>query len=346
MTTPKWNSKFRDLPEIPNTKKYIEGSKMTEEQNIGFKLLHKQEVTDDELEKFSELEKFYLELREKLRVLDYKSFTTDEIEEFKNYIFYAFNYRIFASNNITIFSTYRLVVNENVLGINKSISDIKYLTYPPLDIVKKIGRFNRANSMNCTLFYSCENINTSLKEIKPPKDKLITVGVWIPKNRNKFNGYAISNSERAGAVNPGVKKSNEAFTNTKDELHSQFFKFAKNYLDLIGEEFTKEVTHHNEYIISALFAESTLYDMNYQRKQEDFECVIYPSVGNNFYSDNVAFIPEIIDNEFILEKAIEFEIEEQYYDREYSITHPENITLAKIKNLKISKKINGNKIEW
>jgi hypothetical protein len=237
-------------------------------------------------------------------------------------------------------------VNESVLGSNESISDTKYLTYPPIDIVKKIGRFNRANSSNCTLFYSCENINTSLKEIKPPIDKLITVGVWVPKNRNKFNGYAISNSERAGAVNLGVKKSNEAFTNTKDELHHQFFKFAKNYLDLIGEEFTKEVTHHNEYIISALFAESTLFDINYQRKQEDFECVIYPSVGNNFYSDNVAFIPEIIDNEFILEKVIEFEIEEQFYDREYSVTHPENITLAKIRNLKISKKINDNKIEW
>lgn len=346
MTAQKWNSNFRELPEIPNTKKYLEGNQMTEEQVIGFKLLHKQEVTENELNNFIKLETFYDELREKLRTLDYQSFTTDEIEQFKNYIFYAFNYRISASINTTIFSTYRLVVNEKVLGSNISILDTKYLTYPPIDIVKEIGQFNRANSSNCTLFYSCENINTSLKEIKPPKNKLITVGVWIPKHRNKFNGYAISNSERAGAVNPGVKKSNETFANHKNELHSHFFRFAKNYLDLIGEEFTKEVSHNNEYIISALFAESTLYDMNYERKQEGFECIIYPSVGNNFHSDNVAFLPEIIDNDFILEKAIEFEIEEQYYNREYSVNHPENITLAKIKNLKVSKTINGNQIEW
>ncbi|KUJ56224.1 hypothetical protein [Chryseobacterium aquaticum] len=343
---PNWNSKFRDLPEIPSTKKFVDGSQMTEEQIIGFKLLNEQDVTEDELKKFVKLENFYSELREKLRDLDYKNFTENEVDEFKNYIFYAFNYRIFASNNIAIFSTYRLVVNENVMGSNEAIVDTKFLSYPPIDIVKKIGKFNRANSSNCTLFYSCENINTSLKEIKPPINKLITVGVWVPKNRNKFNGYAISNSERAGAVNAGVKKSNDAFTSTKDELHSQFFKFAKNYLDLIGEEFTKEVNHHNEYIISALFAESTLYDLNYQRKEGDFECVIYPSVGNNFFSDNVAFIPEVIDNDFILEKAIEFEIEEQYYDREYTTTHPENITLAKIKNLRISKRIIGNIIEW
>lgn len=86
--------------------------------------------------------------------------------------------------------------------------------------------------------------------------------------------------------------------------------------------------------------------MNYQRKEGDFECVIYPSVGNNFFSDNVAFIPEVIDNDFVLQKAIEFEIEEQYYDREYTVSHPENITLAKIRNLRISQSFNGNNIEW
>lgn len=345
-TMPNWNTKFRDLPEIPDTKKYLNGSQMTEEQTIGFKLLNGLDITEEEQMKFSMLETFYDELKEKLSVLDYESFTTDEVEQFKNYIFYAFNYRISASNKIKIFSTYRLVVNESVSGQNESITDTKYLTYPPLDIVKKIGRFNRANSSNCTLFYSCENINTSLKEIKPPKHKLITVGVWVPKNRNEFNGYAISNSERAGAVNPGVRKANEAFENHKEELHAQFFRFSKNYLDLIGEEFTKEVNHHYEYIISALFAESTLYDMNYQREQGDFECVIYPSVGNNFRSDNVAFVPEVIDNDFILEKAIEFEIEEQHYNKEYTVTHPETITLAKIRNLKTSKAINGNQIVW
>jgi len=346
MKTPNWSNHFRDLPVIPETKRYFEGSKMTEEQIISFKLLNWQQITTEEEHKFIHLNGFYNELQQKLRTLDYKNFSFEELEKFKNYIFYAFNYRIFASNNITIFSTYRLVINENVFGKNESITEIKYLSYPPLEIVKRVGRFNRANSSNCTLFYSCENINTAIKEIRPPKNKLITVGVWMPKGRNRFNGYAISNSERAGKVNPGVKKANESFNDHQHEVHKLFFQFCKNYLDLIGEEFTKNVNHHYEYIISALFAESTLYDQNYERKPDGFECIIFPSVGNNFYSDNVAFVPEIIDNEFYLNKALEFEIEEQLYDNEFIITHPEIITLAKIKNLKISKSITEGRIEW
>ncbi len=345
-TIPNWVDSFRDFPKIPETKRYIKGQNITEELSIAFKLMHRQTLTKAEENKFLNLKSFYNELRNKLRLLEYKNFSSDEIEQFKSYISYAFNYRIFASNNITIFSTYRLIINENALKKNKPITDVKFLSYPPLDIVKKLGKFNRANTPNCTLFYSCENINTSLKEIKPPKNKLITVGVWTPKKRNRFNGYAISNSERAGKVNTGVKKANESFNNSQNQMKKLFFDFAKNYLDLIGEEFTKDVNHHYEYIISALFAESTLYDKDYNRKTEDFECIIYPSVGNNFYSDNVAFVPEIIDNEFILQKAIEFEVEEQYYDDAYRISHPEEITLAKVKNKKISKSVIDGKINW
>ncbi|MEO5684379.1 MAG: hypothetical protein ABIQ88_17190 [Chitinophagaceae bacterium] len=338
MNTPNWRDSFRDLPIIPKIKQWKAGSQMTQEQIVSFKLLQKQTITPDEEKSFSEIAAFYAELADKLKKLDYASFSTGELEEFKNYIFYAFNYRIFALNGITIFSTYRLVVNEKVLGKNERITDSKFLSYPDIDIVKKINRYNRANTTNSTIFYSCQNIDTGLIEIRPAKNKLVTVGVWIPTGRKEFTGYAISNSDVAAKFNVGLAKSSKAFEETKDLNHELFFNFAKNYLELIGYEFTKRVNHHYEYLISALFSETTLRT-NSTGKDQKFDCIIYPSVGNGYKTDNVALLPEIVDKEFRLEKAIEFEIAEQYYDKDYIIAHPETVTLAKIKNLSVSKNV-------
>lgn len=338
MNVPNWKDSFRDLPIIPQLKRWKAGSHMTDEQIVSFKLLQNQPITPEEEQSFSGLAEFYVELADKLKTLDYTSFSTDELEGFKNYIFYAFNYRIIASNGITIFSTYRLVVNEKVLGKNERIINSKFLSYPEIEIVKKINRYNRANTTNSTLFYTCQNIDTALNEIRPPKDKLVTVGVWVPTGRKKFNGYAISNSDVAAKFNEGLAKATKAFEDTKNFNHELLFKFAKNYLDVVGYEFTKRVNHHYEYIISALFAESTL-GTGSADKDKKFDCLIYPSVGNGYKTDNVAILPEIVDKEFRLEKAIEFEIEEQYYDKDYNIFHPEKITLAKVKNLNVSKNV-------
>jgi hypothetical protein len=343
---PNWRDSFRDLPIIPKLKQWQAESNMTDEQIISFKLLQKQKITSEEENSFSELSTFYAELVDKLKKLDYGSFSISELEEFKNYIFYAFNYRIFATNEITIFSTYRLVVNEKVLGKNERITHSRFISYPSIDIVRKINRYNRANTANSTIFYSCQNIDTALNEIRPPKNKLITVGVWVPTARKKFNAYAISNNDEAAKFNEGLAKATKSFEETKDFNHELLFNFLKNYLELIGYEFTKKVNYHYEYIVSALFAESTL-GIDSSTKDKNFDCLIYPSVGNGYKTDNLALLPEVVDKEFRLEKAIEFEIEEQHYDKNYSTSHPESITLAKIKNLHISKNItNKGEIIW
>ncbi len=344
MEKPNWKDSFKNLPLIPKLKQWKDDSEMTDEQKISLKFLKGEPISPDEEKTFSELSSFYEELAKKLKKLDYSSFTSDELEEFKNYLFYALNYRIFAPQGITIFSTYRLVINEKVSEKNERIFNSKYLSYPTLEIVKNINRYNRASTPNTTLFYTCQNIDTALNEIRPPKEKLITVGVWVPKERKKFLGYAISNSEVAAKFNLGIAQVTKAFEETKEFNHELFFNFAKNYLDLIGYEFTKKVSHHYEYIISALFAESTLMLGSGDNK---FECIIYPSVGNGYKTDNVGFITDIIDKEFVLEKAIEFEIEEQYFDKEYDETHPELITLAKVKNIQVSRSVSDDgEIKW
>ena len=346
MKKPNWQIKFRDLPEIPLFKKWSDGNKMTVEQSISFKLLNRQPISKKEEDIFNGLTSFYSKLNNRLLTLDYKSFSKNDFENFKDYIFYAFNYIALISNDLTIFQTYRLVVNEWVTGKNEPITDTTYLKYPSLDVVKKADKFNRANTPNTNVFYSTENIDTALKEIRPPLNKLVTVGVWKPNTNKKFISYPISHNI-AIPVNEHVEKATNAFEELGNYNSSLFHNYMRYYFQLFGSEFTKQVNHHYEYYISALFSErifDTLHDPN---ADFNYDCIIYPSVGNGYGTSNVAIRPSVIDNDFYLEKVIEFEVIKDLYDKPYVLTRPEIITLGRVNNIRVTNKIDkkGN-ISW
>lgn len=345
---PNWQTNFRGLPTIPESKKWRKDSHSTLEQDIAFKLMDGKPISENEEKLFVELASFYQLLDEKLRELDYKTFTPEDFENFKNYIFYAFNYVALLTNDLTIVQTYRLVVNEYVTGKNEQITDINFLKYPKLDIVKDLKKFNRSNTPNSTVFYCAENIDTALKEIKPPLNKLVTVGVWKPKNPEKsLISFPILHSDDALNVSEGVQKATKAFEEYGNFNSSLFKNFMRYYFKLFGREFTKRVNHHYEYYISALFSEQV-----FQRKRDidkafQYDCIIYPSVGNDFMTENLAIHPDTLDNDFKLTEVFEFEVEEAYYDKKYTLKHPNTISLAKVKNVRGTNKIrdNGN-IEW
>ncbi len=343
---PNWQTSFRNLPEIPEHKRWNGKSNMTLEQIIAFKLLHKQPITKNEEEIFTDLATFYSELNDKLINLDYSLFNPSDFDNFKNYIFYAFNYTALISNKLTILQTYRLVVNEWVCGKNERIRNIDFIKYPSLDIVKKANKLNRANTLNTNVFYSAQNIDTSLMELRPPLNKLITVGVWKPKSNKEFISYPISHSEEAAKVNEGVAKAKSAFDDHENFNSALFLNYTRYYFELFGREFTKRVTNHYEYLISALFSESIFENQGNSNTDVNYDCIIYPSVGNGYKTDNLAMRPTVLDNDFYLEKVIEFEVEHEFYDKPYVLTHPENITLAKIKNVYITNKFDKGEIIW
>lgn len=355
LTPPNWQTTFQGLPEIPDHKKWVKGSYTTLEQDISFKLLHKQPITTFEEKIFIQLTSFYAELDKKIKLLDYQSFSSNDFENFKNYIFYAFNYLPLITNNLTVFSTYRVVVNEFVTTKNESISNIEFLKYPTLKKVKEMNKFNRANTPNTTVFYSAESIDTALKEIRPPLNKLVTVGIWKPKNVNKkLVSYPISHSQEALKVNEGVQAANKAFEETAKYNSSLFMNYMRHYFKLLGHEFSKRVdytknNYHYEYLISSLFSER-IFTEHLEMNDADnfnFDCIIYPSVGNDFLTENVAILPTTLDNDFYLAEVQEFEVEESYYDLKTIGLDPEKITIAKIKNFRKTITIkNDGRIEW
>lgn len=345
---PNWQSNFRNLPTIPESKNWRRDSHTTLEQDIAFKLMNRKSISVDEEKLFVELASFYQLLDDKLRDLNYTNFTPEDFENFKNYIFYAFNYVALITNDLTVMQTYRLVVNEWVTDKNESITDTSFLRNPKLEIVKKANKFNRANTPESTVFYCAENIDTALKEIKPPLNKLITVGVWKPKNpQKKLVSFPILHSEDAFNVSEGVQKATKAFEEHGNYNSPLFMNFLRYYFKLFGREFTKRVSHHYEYYISALFSERVFQRRRDMNKEFQYDCIIYPSVGNDFITENLAIHPDTLNNDFILTEVLEFEIEEAYYDKKYLRQHPSIITLAKVKNVKGTKKISANgHIEW
>ncbi|MFM9827103.1 hypothetical protein [Flavobacterium sp.] len=339
-----WQQTFKDFPEIPPEKRWQENSLMSTEQEIAMKFLNQQHVSKKEEGTFKKILQFYKVLNEKLQSLDYTSLSDVERELFKGYILYAFNYLPIISNNLTIFTTYRMVINESVLDKNERITNSKYLKHPTLEIVQEIRLYNRANSTNTTVFYSSESIDTNLKELRPPLNKLITIGVWRPKSNRKFLSYAISHGKEAIKNNAGVAKATKAFEELKPYNSPLFIEYIENYFNLLGREFSKTVSHNSEYLMSSTFSELILHGKG---SDTNFECIIYPSVGNNFKTDNIAMRIDVFENDFYLEKVIEFEITEAFYDDPSIADEADEITLADVTKVSITTEIDkdGN-IKW
>lgn len=337
MKIPNWQNRFKGLPTIPVLKMWQPGKLTTIEQDVMQKVVEGKALSQIEIYAIQSLSNYYSELRISLLKLNYSSFTKEDLENLKDYILYALNYICFISNKLTIFSTYRLVVNEWTTGENRRINHANFLKYPPLDIVKTVGKYNRANTPETNVFYSCETMDTCLKETKPPINKLVTIGIWLPKTQKPLIAFPISHSKEAAKVNRGVAKATAALGTI--QYNPIMFNYMTMYFSLLASEYTKKVGHHYEYLLSSLFSERIFENQNPNLPEFRYDCIKYPSVGNDFATSNVAMRPSSLDDNFYLSKVIEFEIDEAYYDKKHLLGSPEVISLAKIKNLSESKSI-------
>jgi len=174
MLKPKYVEVFPGFPDITEHKKWKNNT--TFEQIVFQKLLNQQDVNDHEKEIFIGLRDYYVELQNKLKLIDYNNLNDEELLSFAGYIAYALNFLCLIGNEIILPFTYRLVVNESVLGKAERIKELKYLTNPPLSVNQKHKLLNRANTSETTVFYTCEDINTCLLERKPEVGQIVTLG--------------------------------------------------------------------------------------------------------------------------------------------------------------------------
>lgn len=345
MKKPNWQTKFRDLPEIPKAKIWLKGESYTLEQKIAFKLMNGKTISTSERNVMKVLTGFYAALNDSLKKLDYVSFSDKDFKDFKNYILYAINYITLISNKLTVYQTYRVVINEQVIHSKESIRKKSYLTYPPLHLVQKKRKYNRANTYGSTVFYGSETIDTALNEIRPSVGDLITIGVWKPLQEKEFNSYPISHIPQGFGKNESSTRAMLSFIELRKRQDPTLSDFMEPYLQLLGREFSKPVVHHYEYLISSLSSEEIFKTQKNKNTSFDIECIIYPSVGNKFQTCNLAIRRDIFRHNFVLSKVIEFEVTETHFERDQEKEH-DNISLVNYKNYKETDKIYDNDIIW
>lgn len=346
MKKPQWKIQFRDLPVIPETKIWIKGNTMmnaTIEREITEKLRLGFPITSEEEKLLYDLADFYKKLSIALEKLDYSTFTSQDLEDFKNYIKYIYNYIVLFVNTTEIFQMYRIVIYSD----NKTITNKKWLTYPPLHIVKKLDKFNRANTPNTTIFYGAETIDAALNELKKhiKVGDLVTVGKWVPRQKKTFVSYTISHSKVAYGINFGSTQALHGFLNYSKTQNKFYTEIIEKYLSILGYEYSKEINHHFEYFISATFSETILDNPQNKNTKFDVECMVYPSVGNKFKTSNIAIKKDVFRHNFKLEKVIEFKVTEMHFDRNMS-SETEGINLVDYEDLKITSKFDENQIIW
>lgn len=262
------------------------------------------------------------------------------------YLTYAFNYQMFMPAKYSIYSLYRVVVNESIHGSNQSLNKKRQLSYPPLHIVRSKNIYNRANSSRVTLFYGSGSIDTALAELKPMVGQTITIGEWVPKDENKFICYPISHAHIANGKNIDTTQAFEGFKKQFTTADPLLIKFVEPYFNILGHEYSKSINHPQEYIVSALFSENIM--KHSQRAQDsiyNIDCIVYPSVGNKFSTTNFAVKREVLNKRFELANATELEVTATNFN-EVKGAPVNSINVVKYKNLKQAKRIEDNNIIW
>ncbi|WP_420316016.1 hypothetical protein [Ekhidna sp.] len=291
---------------------------------------------------------FYMELNRSLIELSFEELDANDLIKLGDYIRYVFYYVIGLNSGITVNRTYRMVRNKSIIGDEQSLTKKRHLSYPPEHIVQKIGRLNRANSSNFTVFYGSETIDTALNELKPSTGELVSVGYWEgPPHELKahvvFNHHA---DLKFNDISKGARTAySELVLNNPDFVSA----FLANYFELVCREFSKEVKNENEYVISSILAEDIL-NLEKNPKKKGADLLVYPSVGNRFITSNLAIKPEVFRRDFNLVKVLEFEVGKTYYDqirsKETQNLNHENISIVEPRNLRVTGQFHENDILW
>lgn len=343
MTTFNWKDNFKNLPKLPKGKLWIENGEpgtATQEQIITNKLLHSHPINLMERQILAESIVFYGNLYSELERFDFAALSASELDEFLLYIAYAFNFLPMHTNDIELFYVYRLVNNSD----GKTKTNKNQLSHPSLEFIRNRNQFNRGSSPNSIAFYSSDSVDVVFKELKPQKSSIVTLGIWSPKNKNKFLSYPIMANPSAQFVNENAKIASLAYSGLKNKIHPLFGHYIDSYFRLLNREYSKLVKDHKEYIISAHFSEK-IFEID--DKGWNIDCIIYPSVGNEYINSNLAFKSSTADDHLYLRSALEYEILDTFYERPTINRDPATLSVAKVKILKRSKEIlNNGDIIW
>jgi len=285
-------------PDLPPSKIYKE--KMTPEQLVTFKLVHKEKISSEEEDVLKEAIQFYRQVYPYFKSINLSEITDEEAMELLAYLKKVFNAIIYVQNKVRFENTYRVsIASENFLEKGK-VRLVKYLREPTLEINKARGVYGRANSPDSTVFYSTENPVVALIETKPKIGDRLIIGHWKHNFDEPFLMYPITNSKEVR--NELLDKATKAFQDQMQYNHPLLAEILDLYFEFVSSEFVKESEIKNprkyEYLFSSYFADSVLKKHKPSEQVLEpigqYDAIIYPSIADKYRTKNLAIIPESV----------------------------------------------------
>jgi hypothetical protein len=191
----------------------------------------------------------------------------------------------------------RLTINKNLFRENRRINEIKFLKYPPKEIVTKYGRCNKPNE---SVLYAGFDDVTILNELKPEVGDLITKSVWKTKGEQYLKHCPIFKNQPLDEefINPRTFEINEKFEKLIKEYPTNVREQILILTQFVADSFSKRITtnNHLDYIFSAFFASKILNEF----ENGTIEAIYYPSVKNTLSFENLAIKPNSFDSKYEL----------------------------------------------
>lgn len=329
------------LPTIPPTKRYVD--KMTLEQKILAKCINHIDLNVNEEKALKECIQFYKTVFPLLKSIQLSNLQDEQVNTLKEYLNNVFSIEITVTNAIDFDLLFRVsIISDDFLEKDK-VRNPGYLTYPPLELVKKKQQYNRANSYNKTVLYASFYEHVALRETKPKVGDRIIISKWKNISKKPFNSYAIAYSD---VNNEGVSKATKSLHELKGKVHPLFEEIMKLILAFLASEFVKDTQFKNpkkyEYLYSAYFSDKILSLYSDETPEAKIDFLLYPSVAWKHVHDNVAIPPEIVNEKLKLFEAKEFIVKSTYYDKELNL----NETPVELELLRESDWIETDLIIW
>lgn len=222
-----------------------------------------------------------IDLEKKLANFDYKNISVNEIEK-------LFSREILGHSRPTIkISTkglFRARIISNVA--EKDLETVKSIWYPDFkEIDEKHHKLNRCSNKGQNFFYSSNSLEAVIKELEPKDNDLIMIGIFHTSNpeikiRSQYAGIEVLKKISRKSLQ------NYLYPTKNDELIEKY----------ISSKFQKKIENDEEYKSSIAFSNILL-------KNDEINCIIYPSVASNLKLINFGIKADFVDD-FLFCKSV------------------------------------------
>ncbi|WP_010179668.1 hypothetical protein [Aquimarina agarilytica] len=215
---------------------------------------------------------------------------------------------------------YRVRLKKDI-GDKEDITLKQTFSFPPTSILKKNGR---ANLKYKSVFYCSNNPNGAIIESKPEIGDEGYLSVWKGMSKRSIKaGICLPNDlPEENVWNLMAKDSFEYIRETLPKETKDKFKHFESLYSFIANRF---ITETKPYPLTAMISNELLYGELWR----DF--IIYPSVLARTKICNMAFHPNSVNENLILEKIIKFKIvdkkDKQFKFQLGKVGHYENTKL-------------------